>query len=171
MKKIACLSMVIFMFFLVGGCGKKQPPAKKPMAEMVKPSPVKEAPKAEEARKTEPEEYKYSAGGKRDPFLSLIVITKEKPTKKKGATPFESYSLDEIRLLAIASSNNKNYALIQLPNGKTYTITRGMTLGMQGGKVEKISKGSVWIREYIKDYRGELKPRDTILKLHKGEGE
>jgi Tfp pilus assembly protein PilP len=171
MKKIACLSVVIFLFFIIGGCAKGQPPAKKPTAEMVKPAPVKEAPRAEEARKTEPEQYKYNAGGRRDPFLSLVVITKEKPTKKKGATPFESYSLDEIKLLAIASSNSKNYALIMLPDGKTYTLTRGMTIGMQGGKVEKISKGSVWIREYVKDYRGELKPRDTILKLHKGEGE
>jgi type IV pilus assembly protein PilP len=171
MKKIACLPVIIFLLFIIGGCEKKQPPAKKPMAEMVKPAPVKEAPKAEEAKKTETEEYKYNAGGRRDPFLSLIEITKEKPTKKKGATPFESYSLDEIRLLAIASSNNKHYALVMLPDGKTYSITRGMTIGMQGGKVEKITKDSVWIREYVKDYRGELKPRDTILKLHKGEGE
>jgi len=27
----------------------------------------------------------------------------------------------------------------------------------------------VVIREYIKDYRGDIKPRDTTLKLHKGE--
>lgn len=171
MKRIACLPVIIFLFFISAGCGEKQPPAKKPMAGMVKPAGVKEAPKAEEVKKTAPEEYKYNAGGRRDPFLSLIEITKEKPTKKKGATPFESYSLDEVKLLAIASSNNKHYALIQLPDGKTYTLTRGMTIGMQGGKVEKISKGSVWIREYAKDYRGGLQPKDTILKLHKGEGE
>jgi Tfp pilus assembly protein PilP len=171
MKKIAYLSAVIFLLFITGGCAKEQPPAKKPMAEMVKPAPVKEAPKTEEAGKTEPEEYKYNAAGRRDPFLSLVEITKEKPSKKKGATPFESYSLEEIKLMAVASSNNKPYALIMLPDGKTYTITQGLTVGMQGGKVEKITKDSVWIREYVKDYRGELKPRDTILKLHKGEGE
>jgi type IV pilus biogenesis protein PilP len=171
MKKIVCFSVIIFLFFFSGGCETKQPPAKKPMAEMVKPVPAKEAPKAEEATKTEPEAYKYTAGGRRDPFLSLIEITKEKPTKKKGATPFESYNLDEIKLLAIASTNKKNYALIELPNGKTYTIRKGMTLGMEGGKVEMITKGSVLIREYVRDYRGELKPRDIILKLHKGEGE
>jgi type IV pilus biogenesis protein PilP len=171
MKKMACLSAVIFLFFIIGGCEKGQPPPKKPTAEAVKPAQTREAPKAEEVKKTELEEYKYNAGSRRDPFLSLIEITKAKPTKKKGATPFESYSLDEIKLLAIASSNNKHYALIKLPDGKTYTLTRGMTVGMQGGKVQRISTDSVWIREYIKDYKGELKPRDTILKLHKGEGE
>ena len=170
MKTIVCFSVIMSLFFFLGGCGEKQPPAKKPMAGIVKPAPVKEAPRVEEVKKTAPEEYKYT-GGRRDPFLSLIEITKEKPTKKKGATPFESYGLDEITLLAIASSNNRHYALIKLPDGKTYTITRGMTIGMHGGKVERISKGSVWIREYVKDYRGELEPRVTILKLHKGEGE
>ncbi len=61
--------------------------------------------------------------------------------------------------------------LIRLPDKKNYTITEGMTIGLQGGKVEKITKDSVVIREFIKDYRGNIKPRDTILKLHKGEEE
>jgi Tfp pilus assembly protein PilP len=58
-----------------------------------------------------------------------------------------------------------------LPDKKSYTITEGMTLGLQGGKVVKITKDSVVIREYIRDYRGEMKPRESILKLHKGEEE
>jgi Tfp pilus assembly protein PilP len=56
-----------------------------------------------------------------------------------------------------------------LPDRKTYTITEGMTLGLQGGKVAKITKDAVFIREYVKDYKGDSKPRDAILKLHKGE--
>ena len=56
-----------------------------------------------------------------------------------------------------------------LPDKKTYTISEGMTLGLQGGKVYKINKDTVVIREYVKDYKGEIKPRDSILKLHKGE--
>jgi Tfp pilus assembly protein PilP len=56
-----------------------------------------------------------------------------------------------------------------LPDKKTYTVTVGMTLGIQGGKVQKITKDSVVIREFIRDYRGDIKPRDSILKLHKGE--
>jgi Tfp pilus assembly protein PilP len=100
-----------------------------------------------------------------------VQIKKEKPTKKKGASPFESYGVDEIQLMAIASDKNKYYALISLPDKKTYTITEGMTLGLQGGKVEKITRNTVIIRELIRDYKGEVKPRDSILKLHKGEEE
>lgn len=46
-----------------------------------------------------------------------------------------------------------------------------MTLGLQDGKVIKITPNSIVIREYTKDYRGNMKPRDAILKLHKGEEE
>jgi len=46
-----------------------------------------------------------------------------------------------------------------------------MSLGLKNGKVEKITKDNVLIREYIADYKGAMKPRDSILKLHKGEGE
>jgi Tfp pilus assembly protein PilP len=57
-----------------------------------------------------------------------------------------------------------------LPDNKSYTIRKGMTLGLYGGKVEDITKDKVLIREQVKDYRGQLKTKDTILKLRK-EGE
>jgi Tfp pilus assembly protein PilP len=161
--------MICLVLFL-GGCGKVEPPAKKPMAEKVKTAGVKDEKKGiEEAKKIEPEQYVYDVHGRRDPFLSLIELTKKKPSKKKGASPFESYDIEEISLLAIAWNSNKYYALILLPDKKTYTITQGMTIGLQGGRVEKITKDAVVIRELIKDYRGEIKARDSILKLHKGE--
>ncbi len=170
MKKITCFLIILLLLTAIG-CKKEQAIVKKPMPEQAKPVEVKPQTKAaEEAKQVVQEEYKYDAKGKKDPFLSLVEITKQKPTKKKGATPVESYDLDEIQLKAIAwDKRNKYYALIMLPDKKTYTITEGMTLGMQGGKVEKITSNTVLIREFIKDYRGEIKPRDSILKLHKGE--
>jgi type IV pilus assembly protein PilP len=142
------------------------------MAAPVKPAEVnKDQQATEQSKKVEQEEYKYEAKGRRDPFFSLVQIKKEKPTKKKGASPFESYDVDEIQLLAIASDKNKYYALVSLPDKKSYTITEGMTLGLQGGKVQKITRNTVIIREFIRDYKGEVKPRDSILKLHKGEEE
>jgi len=172
MKEIAIL-VIIFILLPFAGCKKEQPVMRKPMAEQVKPEEVtKETKEAEPAGKPGEEQYAYDMGGRRDPFLPLIVIAKQqKATKKKGASPFESYDISEINLLAIAWDKNKYYALIRLPDRKTYTITEGMTLGMQGGKVEKITNNSVTIKEYIKDVRGNIKPKETILKLHKGEEE
>lgn len=155
------------------GCEKKQPPAKKPVAEKVTPAQEakKDIKQPEETAKVEQEVYAYDAKGRRDPFLSLVTVIKKKPEKRKGASPVESYGLDVIRLLAIAWDKQKSYALIMLPDKKSYTITEGMVLGLYGGKVEKITKDTVVIREYIKDYKGNLKPKDTILKLREGEGE
>jgi Tfp pilus assembly protein PilP len=167
---MAYLLLVIFFFIPFTGCQKEPATSKKPMAEKVKSLEAKPAAtKSDETKKIEQEEYKYDSKGRRDPFLSLVVTKKEKPAKKRGASPVESFEIDEIQLLAIAWNHNKYYALVMLPDKKTYTISEGMTLGLQDGKVYKINKDTVLIREYVKDYKGEIKPRDSILKLHKGE--
>jgi len=171
MKKAIIFLMSCFLLFVFTGC-KKDQTEKKPMTEKVRQTEVKKDQKPpDETKKVEQEEVIYDAKGKRDPFLSLVELTKQKPLKKKGASPFESYDVEEVRLLAIAWAKDKYYALIRLPDKKNYTITEGMNMGLQGGKVEKITKDMVLIREYVKDYRGDIKPRDAILKLHKGEEE
>ncbi|MEW6417187.1 MAG: pilus assembly protein PilP [Nitrospirota bacterium] len=172
MKRVTCLIIVLFLLLPFGGCKKEQAPVKKPMSEKVKQAEVKKDIKPpEEAKGAAQEAYIYDARGRRDPFLSLITISisKQKPTKKKGASPIESFAIDEINLLAIARDKGKYYALIMLPDRKNFTITEGMTLGLQGGKVEKITENMVLIREYVRDYRGNMKPKDTVLKLHKEE--
>jgi Tfp pilus assembly protein PilP len=170
MKKIIFLFIIMFLLLPFGGCKKEQAPVKKPMAEKVKLAEVKkDMKKSEEVKKVVQEVYTYDSRGRRDPFLPLITIAKEKPTKKKGASPIESFAIEEISLLAIARDKEKYYALIMLPDKKNFTITEGMTLGLQGGKVEKITEDSVLIREYVKDYKGNIKPKDTVLKLHKEE--
>jgi Tfp pilus assembly protein PilP len=170
MKKPILIGSILLLCMLFVGCDKKQPPPQKPSADKMPQQVVKDKAKAvTETPKTAMASITYDARGKRDPFLPLVQLSKEKPKKKAGASPMESYDINELRLLAIAWDKNKYFALIVLPDKKTYTITEGMTLGLQGGKVEKIEKDSVLIREYIKDYKGEIKPRDSILKLHKGE--
>ena len=170
MKNVLCLFLIIVLFLPAAACKKKKAPEKnrRPKRWHLQKSSQKQR-KPSKRQPVIPEEYKYDAKGRRDPFLSLVAVTKQKQIKKKGASPFESYDIIEIKLLAIAWDKNKYFALIRLPDKKTYTITEGMSLGLEGGKVEKIAKDSVVIREYIKDYRGDIKPRDTILKLHKGE--
>ncbi len=171
MRKITCFLFILFLVLYFAGCKKEQITIKKPMAGQVQlPAATQEAKETDEASKAEQEIYTYDPRGKRDPFLSLVMMLKQKPERKKGMTPFESYSVDEINLLAIAWDNQKYYALILLPDKKSYTITEGMKLGLYGGKVQKITKDAVVIREHLKDYRGEIKPRDSILKLRKEGG-
>jgi type IV pilus assembly protein PilP len=171
-KRIYCL-IILCLLFLFAGCKKEQAPVIKggTTVQVQPPTAIQEGKVAAEVRKADQEIYTYDPRGKRDPFLSLVTMLKQRPERKRGMTPFESYSIDEINLLAIAWDDQKYYALIMLPDKKSYTITEGMKLGIYGGKVQKITKDMVIIREYVKDYRGEIKLRDSILKLRKeGDG-
>lgn len=108
----------------------------------------------------------YTAGKRRDPFMPLIIKAEAKP---KGLIPIESYEVSEFKLIAILWDKTKHYAVITLPDGKSYTIREGVKLGLHGGKVYKITKDSVIIREQVRDYKGALGPKDTILKLRREE--
>jgi type IV pilus assembly protein PilP len=172
MKKTTCYFLIIlFVLLPFIGC-KKEQAVQKPIAIQVQPPmTTKEVKEPEDTKRVEQEVYMYDPKGKRDPFLSLVMALKKRPERKKGVSPFESYSVDEISLLAIAWDNQKHYALIMLPDKKSYTITEGMTLGLNGGKVQKITNDKVMIREYVRDYKGNLKPKDSILRLRKEEVE
>jgi type IV pilus assembly protein PilP len=171
MKKIIALIFILCLLLPFGGCKKEPVTVKKKVPTRAQPIDVKKA----QPQPDEPESiitgtfYAYDQLGRRDPFLSLIKIAKKKPPKKKGATPLESFDVEEIKILAIASDKTESYALILLPNQKTYTVKKGTVLGLQEGKVEEITEEKVVIREFVKDYRGNIKPKDTVLKLHKGE--
>ena len=148
------------------GTVKQQPAAKKPAAASA-PAPAV-VPQVE--TKAEKEIYAYDPKGRRDPFASLVQVIKTKPIRKKGASAVENFDLDEIKLIAIAWDSQQYYAMITLPDRKSYTVRKGMSLGLYGGKVIDITSDSVLIREQIKDYKGQDKTKDTILKLRK-EGE
>jgi Tfp pilus assembly protein PilP len=172
MNKITYFVIIICVLLSFMGCKKEQPSLKRQTArEMQPPLATAETKEPEETKKIVREVYNYDARGKRDPFLSLVAVTKKKPERKQGVSPFESFSVDEITLSAIAWDNQQYYALITFPDKKSYTITVGTKLGLYGGKVQEITEDSVTIREYIKDFRGDIKPKDTTLKLRKEEEE
>ncbi|MGQ9569564.1 MAG: pilus assembly protein PilP [Thermodesulfovibrionales bacterium] len=169
MKRLICLlSIITLIICFHAGCKKTQSPQIKPTISKV--SPVESKVEQEDIQKSEQEIYSYDPKGRRDPFLSLVAPVRQKPLKEKGLSPFERYGVDELNLLAIAWDKQRYYALIMFPDKKSYTITEGTKLGVHGGKVEKITQDSVVIREYLKDYRGVIKPRDSVLKLHREGG-
>jgi len=169
MRKIVLISILCLLLPL-GACTKEPVSVKKSREKRAKTVEVKEEQPQDVEDVIQDQFYEYDPQGRRDPFLSLVKITKDDKKKiRPNASPLESFSVEEIRLLAIASDRDEGYAMILLPNQKTFTIKKGMVLGLEGGKVEEISAERVVIREYVKDYRGDLKPKDTVLKLHKGE--
>lgn len=183
LKQLASALLVMAALF---GCDKKpdapvagqqQPQAQQAQQpqQAQKTAPVQDAAIAvAEAKKPEDDTYIYDPKGRRDPFLSIIEAAKkekEAGKKKKGARPVEAFDINEFRLLAVAKDKNSYYAMIQLPDKKYLTIKEGATLGLYGGKVIRIEEESLVVREYIRNYKGEVEPKDTILRLRKEEGE
>ena len=161
---------LILLAFISLGCKDKGATDKKPVAQVpAAAGPAASAAVQKEEPKVEKEIYVYDAKGRRDPFMSLVQASKPKAQRKKGASPIEIFDVDEIKLIAIAWDSNQYYALITMPDSKSYTIRKGMTLGLNNGKVIEITKDSVFIQEQIKDYKGQTKSKDTILKLRKEE--
>ncbi|RJQ40492.1 MAG: hypothetical protein C4550_03525 [Nitrospiraceae bacterium] len=161
------LSTFLIALFFLGACDKKAAPSKAAPAKTaqeaaLQPADAKETKAAEEA-------VTYDKKGKRDPFISLVVTATEKP--KKGQTPLENYDISAIKILGIVWNEKGNFATAVLPDGKAYTLREGMTIGLHDGKIHKINKNKIIIIEKIKDYKGQLKSKETILKLREGEEE
>lgn len=170
MTLIVCvLSTALLM---VSGCGDKPPvaPKKPEAAKPIAAVPPQQAAVAPAEIKVEKEVYVYEPKDRRDPFASLVEVKSAVSRQPlKGASPIESFDVDEIKLIAIVWDRQQYYAMITLPDKKSFTIRKGMTLGIYGGKVREITPDSVIITEKVKDYRGQLKIKDTILKLRKEE--
>lgn len=162
--------MILILILGLVSC-KDDKGVQKPMAQDQAVAPAVAQPEVQqEEPKVEKEIYNYDPQGRRDPFLSLIQEAKEKP-RKRGATPIENFDVSEIKLIAIAWDSQQYYAMITLPDNKSYTVRKGVVLGLYGGRVEGITRDSVIIREAVKDYKGQIKTKDTILKLRKEEEE
>ena len=100
-----------------------------------------------------------------------METTKKEKDKKAIAGSLESYDVTDFKLIAIAERENKRYGLLLARDNKSYTVREGSVLGLHKGMVKEITPNKIVIFEYTKDYKGELKPRQVVLELFKGEGE
>jgi|Deesub1362A_J573_1020465.scaffolds.fasta_scaffold00134_13 type IV pilus assembly protein PilP len=169
---------LIFIFIIVAlglpfsGCSKKKPPPPKKKAEVkkeieIKPEELK--PLTEEPVKKS-EGYVYNPAGRRDPFAPLIVLRREAKGAEEAKRPpgtLESYDIGDFSLLAIVKKRDRYYALLLAPDNKSFTVNEGDTIGLHNGKVKEISRDRVVIVEYTIDYKGNKKPREVVLELHK----
>ncbi len=169
MKLLAVLISVLFVFPALSGC-KKEPAGVQPKteatAQKIQPAPQ---PTVQEPVGAKEETYVYEPKDRVDPFIPLIQAPK-KEAKKLAAT-LESYDIADFKLIAIAEKGKQHYGLLLAPDDKSFTVTEGTILGLNKGQVIEIMKDKLTILEYIKDYKGGLKPRKITLELSKGEGE
>lgn len=97
--------------------------------------------------------YAYSAIGKRDPFRSLFDQL-QRQEEGPERTELQRFDIDQLNLVAIISRIATPYAMVEDPNGKGHTLTRGTLIGKNWGRVSEITPECVVIKEEYRDYTG-----------------
>jgi len=119
------------------------------------------------------ESYHYNPAGKPDPFRPFIDTVQKKAASKSPLSPLQKISIDEIKLVGIAGSGKKRFAMVEDSKGKRhhYTIYRRTPIGLNEGRVVNILPDQVIIEERIKTPSGEVKTKRIIWKLRTEENE
>jgi len=121
----------------------------------------------------------YTADKKRDPFESLIAellpegreaaVSEERKCDPDRPRQFlENFDLLSIKLVGVLFGKG-TFALVETPNGNGYTVTHGMYLGRNCGKIVKITRERVIVSESFLTPREGFKKRRMELKLRQEE--
>jgi len=101
-----------------------------------------------------------------DPFESFLKTDKEQKTRVRPLSPLEKYNIGDLKLLGIAVSGKKRMAMVQDPDGKLHTLSRGMWIGPNEGRVMAISVSQVVIEETLYGPSGEKQKNRVVLDLY-----
>ena len=112
-------------------------------------------------------------GELRDPFKPLIGApqpTKSEPLPAEIAhpNPLTQFELRQLQVTGILLGGLGDYATLRAPDGKTYLIVVGATIGKQGGTVTAIESNGVHVNEVTRYWNGSettLQTTASTLKL------
>jgi len=140
----------------VAACGKKketaQPPIKR--AQPAKAAPA--APPVEVKEKVVVEEAETLSAKYRNPFQSHIMLLREQAATKKIRGPLECCNFDQFKILAVVTSLDSGFALVEGPGSKRYVVKRGDAMGPREGKVVDFTQNGLVVREYVRDDSGKI---------------
>lgn len=119
----------------------------------------------------------YDPKDRFDPFEPLFKDEPEAPApggkrpKRAPQTPLERIALSQLKLSAIMRTPKGNSAIVEDATGKGYIIRKGTYIGLNSGQVIQVDRDGIIIEEEIEDVMGEIKIKNTELKLQKPAGE
>ncbi|MBI3391857.1 MAG: pilus assembly protein PilP [Nitrospirae bacterium] len=174
------------------GCGNPEPPPSKPVTPEKSAAAVPPAEASKESAPTAPtgakepsaaaakeaapqamraEDYFYNPSGRRDPFMSLLVLEKESDRARLAGDipPLERHAIPEMRVIGIVGGPAGFVAMLEMPDGRGYSVREGSIVGRNKGVVRRIDRGSVIVEETLKTRLGELQQRKYTLELRKKE--
>ena len=119
---------------------------------------------------TPPVLYAYDAPGKKeeraDPFKPFLRSGHDQSDRVRPLTPLEMYNIEDLQLLGVAVSGKKRMAMIRDPEGKFHTLSVGMWIGPNDGRVVAISGSQVIIEEILMGPLGKKQKNRVVLDLY-----
>lgn len=118
--------------------------------------------------------FLYSAHQLRSPFLPNSLATELRimsgkrvyPNFSRPAQPLESYALESLNFKgSMKHSSGQIFALIQTPDAQIERVQRGNYMGMNQGRIVKITPTQIDLVEIISDGRDGYveRPRSLVL--------
>ncbi|MBI5560751.1 MAG: pilus assembly protein PilP [Deltaproteobacteria bacterium] len=146
--------VLTFLLFSCKGEKTEEPPASV-QAEKPSVSPNEAQPKGKEPNAPPP-----VIAAKRNPFLSYLALEGKKEEKIK--TPLECCDLSVFKVMAVLSGADSPMALLQSPDGKTYTAKKGDRIGLKNGRIMSVSGRSIIVEETETDEEGRVISRPRM---------
>jgi type IV pilus assembly protein PilP len=120
-----------------------------------------------------PQPYEAAAGV--DPYSTqkLSVAVKQEAAQpnsllsaemSRRREPLEAYPLDSMAMVGSITRSNQRYALLRADN-LLYQVKSGDHLGLNFGRVMKITETDITLREVVQDAAGEWIERTSTLQL------
>ena len=126
------------------------------------------------------ESFYYQAQDLRDPFTTAVTELAEQqapagagglmPDSTRRREPLESFSLQELRMVAMLTLQEKTWAAVVAPDGTVHRLQVGNYLGRNHGQVIRITETSVEMTEIVPDGQGGWQERDNVLAMALEEG-
>ncbi len=142
---------IVFMSLVLVSCQGEAPE---------QAGPVKRAPRPEkkpepEAKVEEKEEVDV-ATVKRNPFLNFMVKKGVRKEDERVKGPLECCELNLFKVIAVVSGIDEPRAVIQAPDNKKYIVKIGDRMGTNDGRIIRIGRGSITVREKVRNEFGEV---------------
>ncbi len=109
--------------------------------------------------------YVYQARTVRDPFMPPLELRTQEVTDTANLPELQRYPVGDFTLIGIVWTKARKIAMVSTPDGKGHTLKVGTRVGLEHGKVRRITRDAVIIEETRTDVFGEQKKFETVLAL------
>lgn len=113
--------------------------------------------------------YAYNPLGRRDPFAPVIRESGPAHEADMALPPLQRVTLPELTLIGIIWGGFGYSAMVQTPDGKGYTVSRGTVVGPNNGVVTAISETGITVEERFSDLYGRKQVRELTIPLRSRE--